>query len=177
MRYYLLGKKKPNSFEHKTHPPGILQWIPHSPFFTPQGTPVNTTPSPLSTYLCGGDVDMLAMMVPEKVLLSSGVLFDIVYPTSSHCMCFTRSYTHKVEGAGSVLQLAPKDTPCDAAQPTSLIPLRLRYFTPVEIAGLHGFPPSFSFPTTLTQQQCYRLIGNSLNVIVVAELMKYLLAR
>lgn len=122
------------------------------------------------------------------------IAVDIVYPNSRHSCCFTRAYSHKVEGAGSVLQLGSKDLLCDINDPASLIPLKLRYFTPLEIANIypiflsslhfpliacsriHGFPPTFVFAPSVTLQQSYRLIGNSLNVVVVAELIKYLLA-
>jgi site-specific DNA-cytosine methylase len=53
--------------------------------------------------------------------------------------------------------------------------LRLRYFTPREIANLHSFPPSFSFPDHVSLRQRYALLGNSLSALVVAELLKYAL--
>lgn len=52
--------------------------------------------------------------------------------------------------------------------------LRLRYFTPAEVAALHGYPPSFRFPPHLTLKQRYGLLGNSLSVDVVAALLQYL---
>ena len=51
--------------------------------------------------------------------------------------------------------------------------LRLRYFTPMEVAKLMGFGPSFAFPTEYLRERklhCYRVLGNSLNVRVVAFL-------
>ena len=53
--------------------------------------------------------------------------------------------------------------------------LRLRYFTPREVANLHSFPSSFSFPPHVTSRQQYALLGNSLSVAVVADLLTYLL--
>ncbi len=38
-----------------------------------------------------------------------------------------------------------------------------------------GFPKEFSFPDEITLKQRYRVLGNSINVRVVAELIKYLL--
>jgi site-specific DNA-cytosine methylase len=52
--------------------------------------------------------------------------------------------------------------------------LRPRYFTPAEIARLHSFPESFSFPDDVTPRQCYKLLGNSLSVAVVADLLSFL---
>jgi hypothetical protein len=53
--------------------------------------------------------------------------------------------------------------------------LRPRYFTPAEIARLHSFPASFCFPGDMEPRQCYKLLGNSLSVAVVADLLKFLL--
>jgi hypothetical protein len=53
--------------------------------------------------------------------------------------------------------------------------LRPRYFTPAEIARLHSFPESFSYPGDMEPRQCYKLLGNSLSVAVVADLLKFLL--
>ena len=53
--------------------------------------------------------------------------------------------------------------------------LGVRYFTETEIARLHCYPASFSFPPTTTVKSAYRLLGNSLNVKVVAHLLDYVL--
>lgn len=53
--------------------------------------------------------------------------------------------------------------------------LRLRYFTPREVANLHSFPSQFSFPPQVTLRQRYQLLGNSLSVAVVADLLAYML--
>lgn len=52
--------------------------------------------------------------------------------------------------------------------------LKLRYFTPREIANLHGFPKSFVLPTKeVTVRQQYKLLGNSLSVTVVEALIRF----
>ncbi|KAA6416694.1 MAG: tRNA (cytosine(38)-C(5))-methyltransferase-like [Trebouxia sp. A1-2] len=53
--------------------------------------------------------------------------------------------------------------------------LHLRYFSPREVANLHSFPSNFSFPPDVTIKQQYALLGNSLSVAVVADLLTYLL--
>ena len=55
--------------------------------------------------------------------------------------------------------------------------LGLRYFTPGEVAALHSFPASFSFPAHVTLRQRYALLGNSLSASVVAALLRYLIRR
>lgn len=56
--------------------------------------------------------------------------------------------------------------------------LGLRYFTENEVAHLMGFPITegkFSFPATTSLKQRYRVLGNSINVKVVSQLVRYLL--
>ena len=56
--------------------------------------------------------------------------------------------------------------------------LRLRHFSPAEISRLMGFPPgSFSFPPESSLLQRYRVLGNSLNVAVVARLMEIMFGK
>ena len=64
----------------------------------------------------------------------------------------------------------------------TLDPLRLRYFSPPELLRIFcSGPPSsqgeldFHWPQTITTKTKYKLIGNSINVEVVARLIEYLL--
>ncbi|XP_036044888.1 tRNA (cytosine(38)-C(5))-methyltransferase isoform X2 [Onychomys torridus] len=130
------------------------------------------------------DDDTNQCFLPPKLLLRYALLLDIVKPTSRRSMCFTKGYGSYVEGTGSVLQTAEdvqienifkslNDLPQEE-KIAKLSMLKLRYFTPREIANLQGFPPEFGFPEKLTVKQCYRLLGNSLNVHVVAKLIRIL---
>ncbi|XP_055152652.1 tRNA (cytosine(38)-C(5))-methyltransferase isoform X7 [Symphalangus syndactylus] len=123
------------------------------------------------------DTDMNQYLLPSKSLLRYALLLDIVQPTC-------RRYGSYIEGTGSVLQTA-EDVQVENVyksltnlsqeqQITKLLMLKLRYFTPKEIANLLGFPPEFGFPEKITVKQRYRLLGNSLNVHVVAKLIKIL---
>nr|XP_031540962.1 tRNA (cytosine(38)-C(5))-methyltransferase isoform X3 [Vicugna pacos]XP_031540963.1 tRNA (cytosine(38)-C(5))-methyltransferase isoform X3 [Vicugna pacos]XP_031540964.1 tRNA (cytosine(38)-C(5))-methyltransferase isoform X3 [Vicugna pacos] len=130
------------------------------------------------------DIDMNSYFLPPKSLLRYALLLDIVKPTSRRSMCFTKGYGRYVEGTGSVLQTT-EDVQIENVYKsltslsqeekiTKLLTLKLRFFTPKEIANLHGFPPEFGFPEKITVKQRYRLLGNSLNVHVVAKLIKIL---
>lgn len=130
------------------------------------------------------DDDTNQYFLPPKLLLRYALLLDIVKPTSRRSMCFTKGYGSYIEGTGSVLQTADDVqienifkslndlTPEEKIAKLSL--LKLRYFTPREIANLQGFPPEFGFPEKITVKQRYRLLGNSLNVHVVAKLIRIL---
>ncbi|XP_072268880.1 tRNA (cytosine(38)-C(5))-methyltransferase [Pyxicephalus adspersus] len=124
-------------------------------------------------------------LLPPKSLLRYALILDIVKPTCRRSTCFTKGYGHYVEGTGSVLQTATDveissvykslETLPDEEKLAKLSTMKLRYFTPREIANLHGFPAKFGFPEKITIKQQYRLLGNSLNVHVVARLITLLL--
>ncbi|XP_031572379.1 tRNA (cytosine(38)-C(5))-methyltransferase-like [Actinia tenebrosa] len=126
-------------------------------------------------------------LLPEKVLSRFALVLDIVTPASTHSCCFTKAYGHYAEGTGSVLRTADIDDTAifneyralgteasDSQRAAVLSDLRLRYFTPREVANIMKFPKSFGFPQDISVKQRYRLLGNSLNVHVVTELLKCL---
>ncbi|CAG5130725.1 unnamed protein product [Candidula unifasciata] len=119
------------------------------------------------------------------------VIMDIVFPALKKSICFTKRYGHYVDGAGSVVQMTTNVEDVRAASEFKscvvklknrtewgeaelyiLRKLQLRYFTPREVANLLCFPPQLEFPPGLSRIQKYRVLGNSLNVHVVAELIK-----
>ncbi|XP_021567184.1 tRNA (cytosine(38)-C(5))-methyltransferase isoform X2 [Carlito syrichta] len=130
------------------------------------------------------DIDLNQYSLPPKSLLRYALLLDIVKPTCRRSICFTKGYGSYIEGTGSVLQTAEDvqieniykslNNLSQEEKITKLLMLKLRYFTPKEIANLLGFPPEFGFPEKITVKQSYRLLGNSLNVHVVAKLIKIL---
>ena len=123
---------------------------------------------------------------------------DIVTPESTeHTCCFTKGYGKLVEGAGSVLQTRAHTLPARTLTGADLVPCRLRYFTPREVARLHGFPARLVLPATMTPRQLYRVLGlspppntshtlcrhhrchtgpagNSLNCVVLSHALQYL---
>ncbi|KXJ21387.1 DNA (cytosine-5)-methyltransferase [Exaiptasia diaphana] len=127
-------------------------------------------------------------LLPERVLSKFALVLDIVTPFSTHSCCFTKAYGHYAEGTGSILKMADIDDveyfdkyrsldpgQSDSQRAEVLRDLKLRYFTPREVANIMYFPKSFGFPEGTTSKQKYRLLGNSLNVHVVTELLRCLL--
>ena len=145
---------------------------------------------PLSNYLEDISVEELSrFLVPDKILQKYVMALDIVRGSSCHSCCFTKAYGNYAVGTGSILQhsLGEEDLKKSfqdfkklqesndfEESVKCLRGLNLRYFTPREVANLMCFPSEFSFPAHLTDKQCYRAIGNSLNVAVVSVLMRYL---
>jgi tRNA (cytosine38-C5)-methyltransferase len=66
---------------------------------------------------------------------------------------------------------------CSSQVDEAVVPplLRVRRFTPREVACLQGFPPSFSFPECISDRQAYALLGNSVSVDAVSYLVRLLL--
>lgn len=114
-------------------------------------------------------------------------VLDICYPDSDRSCCFTKAYTHFLEGAGSVFTESDrqdvkiafetcKNLDVNNAKYIEIINnLNLRFFTPREVLRLMMFPDTFSFPKVITNKQKYRLIGNSVNVKVVSNLLRFLI--
>lgn len=128
-------------------------------------------------------------LLPNKVLEKRANLLDIVGPDATNTICFTKAYTHYTEGTGSVYcpqvervaEVFENAKLQDDVQErlSNIKTLQMRYFTPNEVAKLMCFPvndssESFSFPPKTTTKQKYRLLGNSINVYVVSELIRLL---
>lgn len=137
-------------------------------------------------------------------------IFDCVTASAAYTSTFTKAYgTHHFFGSGSLLQTQNLDNPYgDSSSQEELIAGRPRFFSPQEVALLHGFPDkeggyrgilSFTnlhdhdhhskeddeqdtdskhvlqFPPHTSYKQRWQLLGNSLNVSLVAALLTQLL--
>lgn len=140
----------------------VLDAVPGVP-----GAPAEVTPGPGAGAL------------PTALITKYGAVLNVVCSASTHSCCFTKNYARFAKGTGSVLATAIATEEAlagardDSARATGW---GLRYFTPREIANLHGFPrgDEFGFPPGVSLRKQYNLLGNSLSVDVVAELLRYL---
>jgi tRNA (cytosine38-C5)-methyltransferase len=178
LRYFCLARRNKPFEDVPVQTDPCIQFIPNSSYFDAQGNSTKQV-RPLSDFLEElGDEQRAELMVPENILLKAGMLFDIAFPDSPRSCCFTKAYGRYVEGTGSVFQLAEKEIKAVEGDAESLKKLQLRYFSPREIANIHGFPKEeFDlFEKNFTRKQLYSLLGNSLNVLIVSELIKYLVS-
>lgn len=167
--------------------------------------------------------------VPEAVIARWRRALDAVTPASTRACCFTKSYYQYLKGTGSLLahtqehvawlkrneeveEREENDADSDAERRAAaagrtgaVAAPRFRYFTPREVANIHGKPEHFSFPQEVTlKQRCdtqtacsaaeprdlfpilllsrparacrrYALLGNGISVTVVTTLLRYLL--
>ena len=107
---------------------------------------------------------MFDTSTPDGLLLSSDVvdrfggalpLLDPADP-SACATCFTSGYGRSITSAGSYLRCVG----------------RARHFSPAEIARLMEFPEGFRFPAQITLRKRWHLIGNSLAVGAVREVLR-----
>ena len=128
-----------------------------------------------------GEEELSRYLLSNRTLSKYWRVLDIRLKTDSSSNCFTKAYTHYAEGTGSIFQHCTGQFPSlSSALPedeilAQLKLLKLRYFTPREVLNLMGFPPSFCFPDRTSLKTRYRLLGNSLNVLVVSNLLRLLL--
>ncbi|CAO0792323.1 unnamed protein product [Mucor circinelloides] len=197
MRYYLTARRstQPRETKESYIETGKIQteWIIGDKQIEESELPM------LSQFMEEEDnVDIKKLMVPERFILRLYKFrLDIVRPTDKHTSCVTKAYgSHHIQTSGSLVQT--KDMECtnyNWDDTPSLLSFGLRFLSPTEICRLHAFPglayqlsnndhnnnskfhpptcePHLEFPKDVSQIQQYRLLGNSLNCWVVAELYR-----
>lgn len=181
-RYYLVAWKRKDTCSTSLSPSHLESQI------------VTDLPTDLSMCPCCSDAlavkananlsYFLESNVPKSFYLPVDVLtkyikvMDIVTISSTNSCCFTSGYTRMYQATGSIIQMndsidAKKlDSKLDDI---SLDELQLRFFTPREVANLMYFPSKFQFPPDVSLKQMYKLLGNSVNVHVIAWIIWCLL--
>ncbi|GJJ08957.1 hypothetical protein Clacol_003177 [Clathrus columnatus] len=172
LRYYLLARRDPFHFlpsedihsesdPRRSIPNEGPDWI--DPRLQVDDS-VNYSVLPLRNFLDEQDYPSSSSpyAIPKKILRSKHApLFDIVKPCSTRTCCFTRGYTHMIEGSSILQQAEDLDTTdtfnayaiataSDASHKDNndplelLLSLHLRYFTPTELLRLFCFnlPPN-----------------------------------
>lgn len=187
-RYYLLAKRKDFQFcfDYCTLnfnlPEAVLKALPKSKHnLLAEGAKTDKKCYKLENIL--ENVEASQYLIPRKLLQTRAWLFDIRTSQSDGSCCFTKAYSHYVEGTGSIYCPYTKEIiqqtfleankygrkSLEASE--VLQRLMLRYFTSREVCRLMCFPEEFVFPEHITCKQKYRLLGNSINVHVVSRLI------
>ncbi|XP_072947463.1 tRNA (cytosine(38)-C(5))-methyltransferase [Epargyreus clarus] len=172
LRYYCVARRsnKEWSFEQKNE---IMSSLPNN----------YSEPFQLEEII---DKDASDVYLLSDKLLKRAKILDICYKDSRRSCCFTKAYSHYVEGTGSVLTNATPESLKECFERANshevgseefvktVKELKLRFFTPTEVLALMAFPKYYNFPENITTKQCYRLLGNSVNVKVISELLRIL---
>ncbi|KAK5641321.1 hypothetical protein RI129_009868 [Pyrocoelia pectoralis] len=175
-RYYCLAKKLPDKFCFQCGP--LMEYCPIKRHIDTQ------------TYTLSKIIDeqenLERYLLSDADLLKRATALDICFKSSSRSCCFTKSYGRYVTGTGSVYTDKTKEELDDVFTSLNMFKddsegylncikkLQLRFFTPREISRLMHFPETFQFPSSITDKQKYMLLGNSVNVRVISELIKLL---
>mmetsp|Transcript_30320 Transcript_30320/g.116286 ORF Transcript_30320/g.116286 Transcript_30320/m.116286 type:complete len:271 (-) Transcript_30320:2159-2971(-) len=125
--------------------------------------PGQHTERPLEEFLVGDperDYYDEEYKLPAHYLRYQAAL-DVVTRSSTESDCFTGAYGRYAKGSGSVLRCGSHG---------------MRLFSSKEITRLHDFPGLFEYPQHISELKRYQLVGNSVNVKVVAALSKDLLS-
>lgn len=122
----------------------------------PRPAPV-ATPFPLADVLDPWDPELAPEASVRERFLSALHLVEDDDPHAT-AACFTSAYGHSPVYCGSWLSQRVDDE------------RRIRRFSPIEIARLHGFPRDFRFEG-LSREHAWRLVGNSLSVPVVRHVL------
>ena len=102
---------------------------------------------------------------------------DSVYEIIKNSHSIVESTRDNPEGQPAERPPMIKTDSLTEADMTLLRNLRLRYFTPSEIARLHCLSSNFGFPASVSRKQRWKVLGNGLNAHVVAVLMRLLLTK
>ncbi|MRR37296.1 DNA methyltransferase, partial [bacterium] len=119
-----------------------------------------TITRPLSTYVDPPGADDLVehLLVDPGVIARFGSGFRILDPSDpeAQATCFTSGYGRSLVAAGAYLH-------CAAG---------VRRFSPGEIVRLLHFPDGFRFPEGVSLRKRWQLVGNSLSVVAVREVLR-----
>ncbi|CAI6344658.1 unnamed protein product [Macrosiphum euphorbiae] len=169
LRYYLLAKKKPLDFAISLQNDIITEnyW----------DDKLCSRVQQVSDVLSESDTELEEYLINDKQLLKGGKALDIVTKYSKRSCCFTRSYSSYLCGTGSVYSSLCEENIKEIINNNDdnlevLKSLKLRFFTPAEVAKFMCFPVS-DFP--VSKKKAYQLLGNSINVYVVSRLLYLLL--
>ncbi|CAH8551713.1 unnamed protein product [Heterobilharzia americana] len=138
---------------------------------------------PISEFLLSpnNNHNRILHFLDEKCLQRYFRILDIVRPCDKKTRCFTKGYAKRMEGTGSILQTSMEDETTEkitkyyeANKEDEHVmlqyagQLRLRFFHHREVANMLCFPKDFEH---VTEKQRLRLLGNSVNVLVVSHLI------
>ncbi|CAB1109556.1 unnamed protein product [Ectocarpus sp. CCAP 1310/34] len=149
-----------------------------------ESLPQDMAAVPCDPSLCGEAAVPLLLSPKACSHANPSLRFDVVTLQSTKTTTFTKGYRKHAGRAGPVVLLTDDGERRVSGEKLGRFPSGLdlktegkevRWFSDREMLRLHGFPEAFDFPTSLTLRQRCALVGNSVNVEVVALLLEFML--
>ena len=133
--------------------------------------------------LAGDAAVPLILSQKERSHANPSLRFDVVTLRSTETTTFTKGYGKHAGRAGPVILLTDDGERRVSSERLDRFPgldlgpegRDLRWFSDREMLRVHGYPDTFKFPPGLSLRQRFALIGNSVNVEVIALLLRRLL--
>jgi tRNA (cytosine38-C5)-methyltransferase len=178
-RYFALCEKSDRFFQRNQID---LDHLPSGKDSLKHILPLRTYPvQSLSEYV-DYDANPMDLIISESVFEQKWAKdLPVVCHLDTQSHCFTAAYSRQLHRAtGSLLLMEPhrassvEENSIDRSD-MSLYKGKLRRFSTAELLKLFGFPATFSFPSDIDKSYQYKLIGNSVSVFVVKELLQHLL--
>jgi tRNA (cytosine38-C5)-methyltransferase len=130
------------------------------------------TIKPLSQFILNDEINLAKPADLQK--RSTNFKFDVVQSDSLYTSTFTKAYgSHHFFGSGSILTEGRKVILLNFRYTDDILSLKPRFFSPKEVSNLMGMEPRW--PDNLTTRQKYMLLGNSVSVDIVGELISVML--
>jgi tRNA (cytosine38-C5)-methyltransferase len=178
-RYYCLAERSDRFAAHRTGEPETDLHADREAR-TPHTIGEIVGDAALADAQSGLDLALLAISRKDLSKPWAATALSIVGPNDRTSFCFTGQYGKGLNRACGSLYLPSKvhEGPLDDATRSSLaesVGGELRRFSPSELLRIFGFPRAFSFPAGLPLKARFKMVGNSINVGVVARLLRELL--
>lgn len=189
-RYYLIATRRPGGFGED-----VPAWL--APYRIDDRGDFVSAPMPSSSTRCEtleAFIDVAFDAVEELRLSQATIrkyyrMLDVVTPRSERCSTFTSGYTDTVFGGSALLRESGINRGLDElleVDPVSgirrireadveLFVDELRWFDVEEIKALHGVRKDFAFDACSKKKAMF-LLGNSISVHVVREVLRHLIA-
>lgn len=180
-RYFALCEKSDRFFRREE---AVFDKIPHGEDSLKEKLQTADIPVQNLSEFIDFAVDATDLMIPDSILdMDWAKHLPVVSHLDTQSHCFTAAYSRQIHTAtGSLLLMDPsrkesiEQCPMDRSN-MKAYKGKLRRFSSVELLKLFGFPDTFTFPSTINQSHQHKLIGNSISVVVVKEILRYLVKR
>lgn len=173
LRYYLLAELGSKRWSQCASRDTVSSELPKSDNYSHTGR------RRVADYLIHEHNSDVSFLVPPEVLSQPWAKdLGVVRPSDMQTHCFTAGYSriyHRSTGSLLLLDGVHEPVTVTGLDRTRMETYTIRKFSPEELLNIFGFPSTFSFPDSISLENRYKLVGNSVNVSIVERLLECLL--